>query len=315
MVANETSRLLILPAVGIVLGGLAVGLNAQGTAQPPAGQPKSEAPSQADRPADRAAIREELRSFVAAFEKGDAAAAAAHMTTGAELMAPDGTNAHGRDAIQRAYADHFAKYPKHTVTVEPESLRFTSRDTALEEGHMTVVRGKEDPGIYRYVVLHVREDGKWQIAVLRNDETEDASLRDLGWLIGTWETKGPDAEARTTYEWVGDKAFIRSRFTIREKDKTVTGTQMIGLDPNTGDLRTWTFEADGGYGEGTCARDGNKWLFVSGATLPDGSAMTATNILTPIDRDTFTWQPVDLTIDDEAVGNLPPVKVTRVKVK
>ena len=161
-------------------------------------------------------------------------------------MAPDGTTVQGRDAIQKAYADHFAQYPKHTVTVEPESLRFTSRDTALEEGHMTVTRGKDDPGHYRYVVLHVREDGKWQIAVLRNDETEDASLRDLEWLIGTWEAKGPDAEARTTYEWVGNKAFIRSQFTIREKDQAVTGTQMIGLDPNTGDLRTWTFEADGG---------------------------------------------------------------------
>ena len=56
---------------------------------------------------------------------------------------------------------------------------------------------------------------------------------------------------------------------------------MIGLDPNTGDLRTWTFEADGGYGEGTCTRDGAKWIFATKPTLTDGRAMTATNILTP----------------------------------
>ena len=43
--------------------------------------------------------------------------------------------------------------------------------------------------------------------------------------------------------------------------------------------------------------------------------MTATNILTQINNDTFTWQPVNLTIDGEPVGNLPPVKVTRVKGK
>src|SRR5262245_17291292 len=136
MVAKQTLRLLALPALGVVLGGLAVGLYAQGTA-PPAGQPRSEAPTPAagpeDRTADRTAIRETLKSFVAAFEKGDAAAAAGHMTTGAELMAPDGTTVYGREAIQKAYADHFAKYPKHSVTVEPESLRFLSRDTALEE--------------------------------------------------------------------------------------------------------------------------------------------------------------------------------------
>jgi uncharacterized protein (TIGR02246 family) len=319
MVTKPTKWFLIPAALGVVLGGLAVGIYAQGT-QPPAGQAKSGAqPAVAgpqDRLADRTALRESLKSFVAAFEKGDAAGAAAHMTTGAELMSPDGTIVRGRDAIQKAYADHFAKHAKHQVTVEPESLHFTSRDTAIEEGTMIVNREKEDPGVYRYVVLHVREDGKWQVAVLRNDESDQATLRDLDWLIGTWESKGGDsATARTSYEWVGNKSFIRSQFTIREKDKELTGTQMIGLDPNTGDLRTWTFEADGGYGEGTCSRDGTKWLFATSATLSDGRTMTATNILTPIDRDTFVWQPMDLTIDDEPVGNLPPVKVTRVKAR
>src|SRR5439155_1545848 len=116
----------------LVAGGFGLGLHAQ--APSPGGQSKAGAAAtgSADRPADRAAIREALKSFVAAFEKGDAAAAAGHMTTGAELMAPDGTTEHGRDAIQKAYAEHFAKYPKHQVTVDQESLRFTSRDTALE---------------------------------------------------------------------------------------------------------------------------------------------------------------------------------------
>lgn len=318
MVTSNKLRGLMLPAGVVILGalvvgGLGLGLHAQ--APTAGGQTKAggAATGSADRPADRAAVREALRSFVAAFEKGDAAAAAGLMTTGAELMAPDGTTEHGREAIQKAYAEHFAKYPKHKVTVETESLRFPSRDTALEEGTMTVTRGNEEPGTFRYVVLLVREDGKWQVAVLRNDETGDAELRDLEWLIGSWEAKGGDAQAQTTYEWVGNKAFIRSQFTVKEKDKSMTGTQMIGLDPNTGDLRIWTFEADGGYGEGTCVRDGKKWVFSSSATLADGSAMTATNILTQVNNDTFTWQPVNLTIDGEPVGNLPPVKVTRVK--
>ena len=86
-------------------------------------------------------------------------------------MAPDGTTVRGRDAIQKAYVDHFTKYPKHQVTVEPESLTVHVRDTALEEGHMTVTRGNEDPGSLSATWSSVREDGKWQIAVLRNDET------------------------------------------------------------------------------------------------------------------------------------------------
>jgi len=315
MVTQYKVRGLLVVAVVIlgilVAGGLGFGLQAQ--APSPGGQSKAGAAAtgSADRPADRAAIREALKSFVAAFEKGDAAAAAGLMTTGAELMAPDGTTEHGRDAIQKAYAEHFTKFPKHKVTVETDSLRFLSRDTAMEEGTMTVARGNDEPGAFRYVALLVREDGKWQIGVLRNDESDDAELRDLDWLIGHWEAKGPEASAETTYEWVGNKAFIRSQFTVKQKDKSVTGTQMIGLDPNTGELRIWTFEADGGYGEGTCVRDGKKWVFSTSATLADGSAMTATNILTQVNHDTFTWQPVNLTIDGEPVGNLPPVKVTR----
>ncbi len=268
-----------------------------------------------DRAADRAAIRAAMKDFLAAFERGDAAAAAARMTSGAELMAPDGTTYRGRSTIEKAYTSLFAKHPKHKVVLEPESLRFTSRDTALGEGQMTVTRGKEEPGVYRYVALFVREDGKWLIAVLRNDESEQASLEDLGWLIGTWDAKRADAEVRTTYEWMGNKAFLRAQFTIREKGVAVSGMQMIGIDPDTGELRTWTFETDGGYGEGTCTRDGKKWVFATSATTADGRAVTASNILIPIDRDTFTWQPVNLTIDGESVGNLPPVKVTRVKGK
>src|SRR5947207_8109497 len=107
MVAKKKMWILLLPALGVAAGGLSVGqwgngIRAQGTA-PPAGQSQVAGPE--ERASDRAAIREALKDFVAAFERGDAAAAAAHMTTGAEMMAPDGTTVHGRDAVQKAYAD------------------------------------------------------------------------------------------------------------------------------------------------------------------------------------------------------------------
>ena len=47
----------------------------------------------------------------------------------------------------------------------------------------------------------------------------------------------------------------------------------------------------------------------------DGRVITATNIMTPIDADTFTWQAVERTLDGEALADLPPIKVTRVKGK
>ena len=41
-----------------------------------------------------------------------------------------------------------------------------------------------------------------------------ASVRDLEWLIGSWQAKRDDVEVKTTYEWWGNKAFIRAEISI-----------------------------------------------------------------------------------------------------
>lgn len=271
------------------------------------------AADEADREADKAAIRKATQSFVAVFEKGDAAQVATHLTAGAEMIPDDAPGIHGREAIQKACAAHFARNPKQTITLEPESLRFTSRDTAFEEGLMKTSVEKGAPAIQKYSLLHVREDGKWLIAGIREWPSVGTELEELGWLIGTWQAKQADAEVKTTYEWLGNKAFIRGNITVRQKDRTISGMQVIGTDPQTGELSIWVFESNGGFAQGTCTRDGKAWVFETKGLLADGGELATTNILVRVNNDTITWQPVNLTVDDEVIGNLPPVKVTRVK--
>jgi uncharacterized protein (TIGR02246 family) len=278
------------------------------------GQPPGSSAKVDSRQADRDAIRAMVGQFREAFQKGDAAAAAAFMTAEAELIPDFGEPLKGRDAIQKAYAEYFkkdkAERPK--IKLDVDALRFTSRDTGIEDGDMTVTREGESE-THRYHILYVREDGKWLISVIKEWPTETTDLDDLDWLIGSWSAKRADAEIDTTYEWFGNKAFIKATVTVREKGKSFSAMQLIGPDRTTGELRTWTFEHDGGYGEGTCEQDGPRWVFENRATLADGSVVEATNILVPVDRDTITWQPINLTIDGEQFGNLPPMKVTRVK--
>jgi hypothetical protein len=173
--------------------------------------------------------------------------------------------------------------------------------------------GQAAPDSQRYSILLVREDGKWLIAAIREWPSESADLEDLQWLIGSWEAKRTDVEVRTTYEWFGNKAFIRGSITAREKDQTVQGMQLIGRDPRTGELRIWSFGTDGGFAEGTCTRDDNAWILESSGVTGEGDEMSAKNILVRVNDDTITWQPVNLTLGDAHVGDLPPVKVTRVK--
>ena len=277
-----------------------------------------EKPADEARAADRTAIRATMQSFMEAFQKSDAPAAAALMTSGAELISTEGVTIRGREAIQQAYAGHFAKNSRPKISLEVTSLDFPSRDTAVEEGLMTIATGPKEGAestTNHYTILLVREDGNWYLASIREWAVDKSPLHELEWLIGSWSVKGQDAEAHTTYEWFGNKTFIKAQFSIREKETTVTGMQLIGLHPETNELRTWTFEADGGFGEGFVTREGNKWVFETATALTDRRIMTSSNILIHVDKNTFSWQPIDLTIDGEQIANLPPVKVIRVESK
>jgi uncharacterized protein (TIGR02246 family) len=281
-----------------------------------AAQQKPEPPPSGkdSREADRAEIQAQTERFLKAFRSGDAERVASFWTADGELSGDDGVY-RGRAALAKAYRDLFGAKEERQAEIQRESLRFPSHDTAIDEGHFKVRTGKGEPTASRYSILHVREGGKWLMAVVREWPAEHASLVDLEWLIGTWVARGEDAEVRTTYQWMWDQSFIEVQFTIRQKDRTVSGFQMIGVDPGSRELRTWTFESEGGVGEAAWSRDGKNWVLESEGRLADGSTLRATNILTPLDPDSFTWQSVERSVDGEAVDDLPLVKVTRVKEK
>jgi uncharacterized protein (TIGR02246 family) len=264
--------------------------------------------------ADTAAVKKAGQSFLKAYLAGDAKKMAAHWTENGEYFADDGTTIRGRAEIEKAYADLFEKKDAHTeAEIEVTSIRFPSKDTAIEEGYFKMRSGKDVPKSSKYTVLHVREGGKWLMAVVREWPSEGITLRDLDWLIGTWEAKRDDTEIRTAYEWWGDKAFLRVTITLKQKDRMRKGFQMIAQDRSTGQLRSWTFDADGAFAEATWARDGKKWVLDSAGVLEDGSVLAATNILTRIDNDSFTFQSVNRSVDGDDVSDIPPVRVIRVK--
>jgi len=312
----------------LLLGGLAVaavwfafGASRPGSAgQPPAAaQPAPAivgAPAAEERPADRDGVQKALDSFVAAFGKGDGKAVAAHWTAEGEYISDDGTTIRGRAALEKDYADFFAKNPDNALEVEVDTIRFPSRDTAVVEGHFKLHTGKKkELVVSRCSFLYAREDGKWLIAIAREWPGDGVEIRDLEWLIGTWETRRDGTVVTTKYEWTANKTFIRCQFSITKDGKTQTGMQMFGKMPSTGEMHTWTFEDAGGIGDSDISRDGKKWTFAARGATAEGKVITATNIMTPIDADTFTWQSVERTLDGEALPDQPPVKVTRVKGK
>src|SRR5205085_3465277 len=195
-----------------LVGALSPALTRHADAQDKAAtQKKAEPPSgdADDRKADRAGIEAHMQGFLKAFESGDAERVASFWTAGGELIGDDGSAHRGRAAIAKAYRDLFGTKAKRRAEIQRESLRFPSRDTAIEEGQFKARVGDGEPSASRYSVLHVREGGKWLMAVVREWPAEAASLADLEWLIGTWAARRDDTEVQTTYEWLWNKSFIR----------------------------------------------------------------------------------------------------------
>jgi uncharacterized protein (TIGR02246 family) len=278
--------------------------------------PAQAAPAAADaRSEDRAAIRSSLESLVKSFESRDAKGLAAHWTAEGEYSRDDGVTLRGRAVIEKAFSDFFAKTPDVKAEIQPQSLRFVARDTALGEGLVTVRRGPAEAATRAsYKSLLVREDGRWRLAQLSETTDDTVSIADLAWLIGEWKSlSGQGAEIQTTYAWSPSKKFINVQFTLKEKEIGLSGSQVIGVDPATGQIHTWTFDADGGVGEGEWSRDGDHWVIDAAGTLADGRSLTETNILRRVNDDTFTWQSINRLLDNNEVADLPPVKVTRVK--
>jgi uncharacterized protein (TIGR02246 family) len=271
----------------------------------------------ADREADKQAIDSLIKANVQAFNNRDAAAIAANWTAEGEYVRNNGEAVRGRAEIQKGYAEFFKTLKgKTTLEVQTDDLRFPSADSAVSQ---VTLRLKNDQGelvgsSWRDTTL-VREGGKWMVATVHEwdrDNGQDDSVKDLEWLIGTWNMAANDRTVTTTYEWDDNKVFIRGKYSIKEGAKVVeSGTQMLGKDNADGAIRSWVFQSDGGFGGGLWSRDGKKWTVDFYGVTPDGKKLTATVIYVRVDANTFTWQSVNQEVNDQPIADAQPIKVTK----
>lgn len=264
--------------------------------------------------ADSQAIRKAAQEFVAAFNKGDAAALAAPWTDNGEFQTESGATIVGRAAIQAAYAEYFKENPRSKVEIEVGAVKFPARDLAIEEGMLrTLPPAPMLPSSSRYSVLHVREGGVWKVAVCREFAVGRPQLQDLAWLVGEWKSGGKVVETSTKYEWNEARTLLRCKFSRTEGGKVVSsGTQTIYLDPQRGILRSQTFDEEGGRGESAWERDGDRWRLTTDSVLASGVATTSVEVVARLTPTTLLWRSIDRVVDGEPAPDADPVKLTLV---
>ncbi len=280
--------------------------------------PAAAAPGENDK--EEAALKQRAKAFTAAFDKGDAKAVAAFWTEDGDYVDETGKQVKGRAEIEKDFAEFFAENKGVKVQIHTDTLRFVTPDVAVEDG-LTLVSDPDGgpPSRARYTVVHVKKDGQWMLSSVRDAPYAPPSnyehLKDLEWAVGDWAAEGENGQAaHISFDWSEGQNFILGTFEATFKNIALSeGAQRIGWDPIKKEVRSWTFDEDGGFGEGAWSKDGDRWVIKSELVLPDGKKITATNVITRVDADTISWQSKDRTVDGKPAPDVKEVKMKRVK--
>jgi uncharacterized protein (TIGR02246 family) len=248
-----------------------------------------------------AAIRAESTAFVAAFNARDAKAVAALWTDDAEYIDDSGNRFAGRDAIEKGYAAFFAEKPQAEIRIMIDSLRLLSDQAAIEDGRAVLDPAPAGaPGISKYTAVHVKLDGKWLMASVRDTWLETSSayqnIAALEWLIGTWVAEEHGTKTESVCRWVGNKSFLERHYTTTHADGTkATGVQLIGWNPEQGHVQSWSFSPDGGHAVGIWSPQQDGWTAEMRGVTGEGTSTTAVNVLARLDEDAYVWRSVQRT--------------------
>jgi uncharacterized protein (TIGR02246 family) len=273
-------------------------------------------------PEPSAPIRASADAFTKAFNNGDAKAVAALWTPAGTETDEKGVTFKGRSAIEEQYAALFKARPDARVAIEIHSVDMPAPNVAVEDGIATVVAKGGPPSASRYTAVHVLANNQWLMASVHEapvDLQSNASrLHDLDWLIGKWQAKSADTVADSDIHWLADKAFIERDYTVRKNGAaTSSGMQIIGWDPQEGQIRSWSFDSSGGYGTGLWSQTAGGWQIEHMGTLPDSTPTTSRDLVirVPGEDNTFGWRSTNRMAGQSVLPDTEEVVLDRVKEK
>ena len=263
-----------------------------------------------------AAVRKSADQVAAAFNAGKVDELAAMFLRTGELIDEEGTVHKGQQEIKDLLTAFFKQFPGAKLALDIESIRLVG-PVAIEEGTRTMTIGD---GVvkshFRYIGVWAKTDGGWRLASFRDfaDDpvpTPNEYLQPIAWLVGDWVNEGADGKVAISYHWSEDKNFLLGEFQMSSAEGSPQkSTQRIGWDPSIGRIRSWLFDADGGFAEAywTVVEDGI--VIKSSSVNPDGTTATVTMNITTKDKDHFSIEGTDRIVGDQLEDDFE-ITVTR----
>jgi uncharacterized protein (TIGR02246 family) len=297
-------------------------------------------PALLDVAAGRPAVEEVaamLREYLAAFNRHDAPALAAHWTASGENVDLDtGETIRGREAVADVFATLFHEDGEAAIDIDIESIRPLRDDVAVVDGITHIAfsdtsTGAMPPSSSRFAAVVVNECGRWMLESVREaslvqpvgpSAAQPRPIDALGWLVGAWEDAGEGVTASTQCFWSAGRSFlVRSHVVTFDSadavrpaagDDSIPGllppgagprreiTEIIGWDPDRAQLRSWLFTSDGRFAEAAWAPEGKHWrVQVEGQGADTGS--TGSLFIEQLGPDELT-----IRCDDDGLANVMP---------
>lgn len=282
-------------------------------------QPVTESSVPAKFAADEKAIRKIHDDLVKAYSSDDAKAVAALFGSDGEYINAEGLVFKGRQEIEESLSEYVGDHPGCKLDSEIDAIRFVSPTVALVDGVTVVVHeeGEGDATHCHFAAVYVKTDNKWEVASVRDRliypvQFAEDQLSRLDFLKGDWIDEDDNSVVSFVCKPTDNNKFLLREFDLKISGKKVmSGSQRIGWDPISGNLRTWIFDSEGGFAEGVWEQDGDDWvLSVSGVTA-DGETASGSSIYKIVNEETLTWQAVDHEVGGIPVPDSPVFTLTR----
>jgi uncharacterized protein (TIGR02246 family) len=269
--------------------------------------------------ATSAAVRAQLKAYVETYNKRNANAVAEYWTTDAlSVQEESGERTEGREALRAEFKQFFADYPNTQLSGVVEHVRTVGTNVAVAEGEMTLVTDPGEPSQSAFTAVLEKQNNQWLIASsherdLPSPPTSYDALKEFEWFIGSWQDQTEGALVNTTVRWSPSRAFlIRSYLAEFADGDSFSGTQIFGWDPLAKQIRSWTFNSDGSYGDGVVSKSGDDWLVKMNQMQSDGRVASGTSVITQVDDNTIQIQKIGESVDGEPVPTSDPVTVVRI---
>jgi hypothetical protein len=217
------------------------------------------------------------------------------------------------------FTDAFAEPSTYTLDGKTERIRLITPDVAQAEGVSRLVSPREATIAKRFVALLARQGDAWKIAEIRDYSASVDSvapyerLKELEWMVGDWVDESEDSRVTSTVRWGQGKGYLVRDYSVHVKGEPATsGLMIIAWDPQTEQIKSWIFNADGSRGEGSWTRaSDNQWVVKAHGSTGEGRATSATQIISLVNKDAIKTSSIDRVVGGEIAGGIEDVIMVR----